>query len=367
MAKYYPSSEVDLGLARIAVVESVMGSFGDQCTLAQFQSNPDAFLVAIKGDVPILVLAHDGVEHGPDGWTLKSEPYNLDGIIPALLDQVLTVIDDIGAEAVEASVLHVADFDASGGEQTFSSWPVVSPTTLDISMALENVSDPCALTADQIDRLCRIISGTPIDDDAANDVEEPSEPDGAPATVEAALTDAFAGLGGGEAKVQEAEDTEIIFSGGSASDAFDIERVKRTPNVFDEEMVEVLSEMIGRMGFSAVTLDDREVDIDEILSSDGLFPALIVAAAHRWSLLLQARPNIPGFFVRLRTDKNALLGYRVEAVHSNSAGNIPVSIYQCLSPMIANDAMDSDLMEIIDVFHASMQAYANDAAISQAS
>ena len=357
MAKFYPTSDVDLGPARIAVIEGVTGSFGEQCTIAQFQSNPDAFAIVIAGDAPTLIIAHDGIEQGPEGWIKDSEPYNLDGIVPSLVDQILSVAQDLSGEPFEVNVLHVADFDATNGDLTFSSWPVVGPTPLDVSMSLEGEgAEPSGLSPEQVDKLCRIISGTSVDDAKPDEM-----PAAAPATVEGALSEAFAGMGGGESR------SDIILSGGVSSDTIDLERIKLTPNVLDEEMIEILSEMLRHMGFSTALIDDHSVEIEDLLGSDKLLPALIVATAHQWSLLLQARPNIPGFFVRLRTDKNAMLGFRVEAIHSNSAGNLPVSIYHCLNPILNKGDVDADLMRIIDVFHDVMQAYSKDVAISRAS
>ena len=358
MAKFYPTSDVDLGPARIAVIESVTGSFGEQCTLAQFQSNPDAFVIVIADEAPVLIIAHDDVEQGAEGWVRKSEPYNIDGAVPSLIDQILTVAQDLGAEPFEVNVLHVANFDATNGDLTHSSWPVVGPTPLDISMSLEGGSgEPSGMSPEQIDKLCQILSGAPVGDNLVSEAEA-SDP---PATVEDALSQAFAEVG-------EAEpEPDIILAGGADSETFDLDRIKRTPNVLDEQMIEVLSEMLTKMGFASAVIDDRAIEVEDLLASDRLLPALIVTTAHQWSLLLQARPNIPGFFVRLRTDKNAMLGYRVEAIHSNSAGNIPVSIFQCLQPIINKGEVNHDLMRIIDVFHDVMRAYSKDVAISQAS
>src|SRR3546814_5338366 len=191
---------------------------------------------------------------------MNGELYNLDGTVSSLIDHIFSVAFDLGCISEVGphfyiNVLHVVDEEAALNDDATNSYPVARARRLDISTALEGIgAAPSKITTLQVDKLCRIISGTDQD-------EEVKTPEFEPKTVAGALSEAFAGVGvsSEESGDDDPFPTEIILSGGSASDTLDIERIKSTPKILDEEMVEDLGEMLSRMGFSSASIgNDRK-------------------------------------------------------------------------------------------------------------
>ena len=61
-----------------------------------------------------------------------------------------------------------------------------------------------------------------------------------------------------------------------------------------------------------------DIDPEEMTSPAFLLPALLVAAAQDWAPVVVSKEGRGGFLLRLRTDPNAILGYRVAALEPSA-------------------------------------------------
>lgn len=344
MAKFFPTSDIDIGISRMAIVEGVTGSFGGQCTLAQMERVPECFAVFIEGEAPQILIAHDNLEYSPDGWRSNDDVYVIDAKIAAAGDVLREAFRKHGLNDIDFNVIHIVDCAYETDAQSFSNWPLAVADPMVIAESIEGEARPDmnAIREDTVELIAADISGTEILH-AENSSDSVSVRD-------FDAVDAVAD----EVADQFSDDEEIVISTNSSK--ISLGKIKRTPNVFDDRMVEVLQEIMGRLNLVSASYDDRSYDTNVMLSADGIFPAIVVSAAQSWALLLHSRPNMPGFFVRLKTDPNAILGYRVEAIHSNMSGSVPVAIFQAIKSTI-DDSGNCDLMDIIDAFHASLETY----------
>lgn len=329
MSRVYPGNLVIETPAQKAVVDGVVGSFGDRCLLVQMSDTPSVFVFLSENEQPILLCCHDGLEYDPQGWQLSGEDYDID---IAASDAVASLQMDarlLGQDSLDPLVIHVvnslagraADEPSLGDVMTGSAWPVVIADPMLVAQAIESEgrSDSTELTRPVIESLARIVGGDDI---------RATEEDAPPA----------------ERSVEE-----IVVTTTRQGAQVTLDRIFRAPNVMGERLSAVLLSAIEGVGINSFSCRSDSIEPEHLISPDGLLPAVLVSAAQRWSLLLHARPNVPGFFIRLKTDPLSALGFRVEAVHTHSPASLILSILQVLTPL-TDETGDCSADTLIDAY-----------------
>ncbi len=324
MAEKMPPEPLVETVAQQAVVAGVVGSFGPQCVLVQSRAFPHIFAVFSDSERPQMICCHSNLRYDIGGWRKNGEAYDIDDLASTAIALMRDTAASVGQPDIDVNVIHVVDEEPLGEEQSFSAWPVVGADPMAVAQAIESEArvDIANTDAATLDRMARRISEGR---DGAND-----RPEGGVASLTA-----------------ESPPNEVIVSAGG--DQLSLERILRIPNVYDAAMRDIIRMALTSVGITSFSCGSESIDVDELLTPAGVFPAIVIAAAQRWGLILVDRPNMPGFFIRLRTDPGAALEFRIDGIHSNSPASLALSVLQVLQPN--TDAQgDCNIDTLIDIY-----------------
>jgi len=93
----------------------------------------------------------------------------------------------------------------------------------------------------------------------------------------------------------------------------------------------------GILGERSAYLQDAEISAADIASPDGLLPAFLVAAALRWSGVVQAKGGVGGFRTYLQRRSSAPCGYVVTRIESSATLLLILPLMDALRSTLSDD------------------------------